>query len=388
MLVSIFREVSKACLGLTLVLALGFGGSAKAFAQSAELAVPADKDWQHDWTSMTFPAQLGGFERSAISQLEERQTNVAAQYAEPSSGSILTLYIYRPGNPSAAIWFDRALVAIGIAEEYGTVDLEEMKIGTFVPAGGTSASGQFGVLEVDGNFRSTGVALYRAGEWLVKLRISSRRLTVAQMDALLKETLTQLPALQGQPTGAAKSVIACEDTLEFGETRPVVTDLGTVAMGQAISVTAQQSAANGTTEQERAQGLRVADPSGVTYCREGQRNYEYNVFRPIGTDDRYTIAVRDAGFSIEVYPDIVGTALDTTENSTGTGDGDGDKNGDTVFAVRSATGLEITLHTPFRGLPNLGPASQSALQGPAIAKVNRPLSDDENPAVTLMVAPE
>ncbi len=371
-MVSILRTVSNLCLGLAGAVFL----TATAFAQPAELAVPANKDWQHDWTPMTFPARIGDFERDRISQIEERQTNVAGQYTDRENGTFLTLYIYRPGNASTAIWFDRALVAIGIAETYGTVDLDEMKIGTFVPNGGTAQSGQFAVLEVDGNIRSTGVALYRTGEWLVKLRISSPQMSVTQMDELLRETLTELPELTALDNGSAKFISACEDTLQFAETRPIESDLGAVALGQAIAVTAEQNVANGNFDDQAIEELSIEDRGGLNYCRQGDRNYEYNVYRPVGTDDRYTVAIRDAGFSIEVYPDLVATELNN------------DGSGDTAFTVRSATGLEIVLHTPFLGLPNLGPASQSALNGPVIAKVNRPLADDEDPTITLSVGQE
>lgn len=263
------------------------------------------------------------------------------------------------------------MIAIGIDEAYGTVDLDDMKIGTFTPAGGASESGQFAVLAVDGNFRSTGVALYRAGDWLVKVRISSRQLSVTRMDETLRANLMLLPVLDDLDSSQVPFLAECENSLEFADANAVESDLGMLAIGQAVSVTAEQNVEHGEMPDDEFADLGIEDRGSINYCREGQRGREFNIYRPVGTQDRYTVGVGDAGFSIEVYPDLVGTEIDS------------DGSGDTVYIVRSASGLDVKLHTPFRGLPNLNQVSQSATRGPTIASINRPLFDGDERRISI-----
>ena len=355
-------------------IAVGFAAvsGTLAHAQPAEVEIAADKDWEHAWTQMRFPAAIGEFERSSVTAFEERETNIAASYYHGSTDTILTLYIYRPGNPSTAIWFDRALIAIGAGEAYGAVDLEDMKIGTFVPAGGVKASGLSAVLAVDGNFRSTGVALYRAEEWLVKVRISSRRLSVAQMDSALKAILGQLPALDGIDPNPAQFVSEC-DAVPARSATAVEGDLGTIALGEAVALVAMQMPEEDRTTLEQSGSLE-ADPATLTYCREGPRSGQYNIFHPTDGSDRFTVALGDAGAGVDVYPDAVATELDAAS-------------GMTTYAVRSATGLKYILHTPYRGLPSIQQVGRS-LNGQVIATVTRPLEDGVGADISLSVAPE
>ena len=347
-----------ACAGAVLAFALGV---APAQAQPETIEIAADKDWQHQWTPMTFPARIDKFEREFIAAYEERETNISARYFDERSQTILSLYIYRPGNPSTAIWFDRALMAVGAGGTLGTVETEDEKIARFVPSGGTVASGLSAVLAASGGrYRSTGVALYRAGEWLVKVRITSAEQSVTQLSATLRKVLGDLPALEGVDTGAAQFVTPCDTPLVFGDSEPVPP-----TTGLAMSMVLMSDVVAALTE------VKGEGPSPDSYCREGDRNIQYNVYRPVGDNDRYSLVLGDSGASIEVFPFL---ALDNPERS------DADN---PTHLVSSSTGLETSFHTPFRGIPNIGPASRSAFEGPVYAKMNRRLSPDENPQITI-----
>lgn len=121
-------------------------------------------------------------------------------------------------------------------------------------------------------------------------------------------------------------------------------------------------------------GSLEADPATLTYCREGPRSRQYNVFRSTDGSYRFTVALGDAGRSVDVYPDAVATELDTTSAMT-------------TYAVRSATGLEYVLHTPYVGLPSVQQVGQS-LSGQVIATVTRPLEDGVGADISLSVTPE
>ena len=354
----LFRTVSVACVSL----AASAAWVAPAGAQPTQVSIPADRDWAHQWTPMTFPARIDGFEREAVTAYEERETNISARYFDTRTQTILSLYIYRPGNPSTAIWFDRALGAVGAGGSLGTIDREDQKISRFVPSGGSAPSGLSAVLKVEGGqYRSTGVALYRAGEWLVKVRITSGEQSVSQLDVSLREVLADLPALDGIGSDAAQFVTVCERPLAFGETAPVEPTM-TDALAMAFMADLTGALARGETDK-----VQVDAQSSVRTCREGDWNAQYNIYRTDGDASRYSLVMGDSGASIEVFP-LLG--LSQAEDRP-------------THAVSSATGLETKFHTPFRGLPNIGPASQSAFRGPVYVRVSRKLSEDESPRITI-----
>lgn len=338
--------------------------STPASAQLKEVSIAADKDWEHDWTAMKFPTRIGTFERTRILQFEERETNIAANYFEPATDTILTVYIYRPGNPIAPIWFDRALIAIGVfGKEYGTVDLDDLKIGSFVPNGGTVESGQMAVTKVNGRMKSTAVALYQAGEWLVKLRISSEKLNVDEMETLTKETLAGLPKLPNVSTHPAYFVTQCASLAEFGNGTVFEADGDAATLGL-TSAMMLGNFASMATQNHSAEAAK--------YCREGERARPYNIFRTEEAGSGYVIALGDGGASVEVLP-----LADTSPANGAPAEKD-------LHAIRSSTGLNTEYYMIFKGLPNPSQVS-GAYQSAPIARTSRPLGDEE-PEVELFVA--
>ncbi|MEM6475885.1 MAG: hypothetical protein AAF687_06935, partial [Pseudomonadota bacterium] len=252
--------------------------------------MPDNATWEHDWTEMEFPPNIGTFERMRVSAFEKRQTNVSASYYEQATSTFLTIYAYRPGNPNPAIWFDRTLVAINVrSDDFGKIDLDDLKVGTFVPPGGSVESGQYAVTKVQGRAISTAAAIYRAGEWLIKVRISSERLNVGELETLTKSTLAGLPALEDVSDNPAYFVEQCSNTVNYSRAEPVARG-GNEGMAAALMLA---SSLSGLDED--------AGPSKpVRLCREGPRAKEYNLFRPIDDSAGYTVAIGDAGSSIEV----------------------------------------------------------------------------------------
>ena len=60
----------------------------------------------------------------------------------------------------------------------------------------------------------------------------------------------------------------------------------------------------------------------------------------------------------------------------------GETNGSPSYQVRSANGLETTVHTAFSGMPTPEQAMEAVFDGPVLARINRPLGD-ENISVEL-----
>ena len=152
-----------------------------------------------------------------------------------------------------------------------------------------------------------------------------------------------------------------------------------------------------------------------TYCREGPRNNQLNLYRRIGITPAYSVAVGDAGFSIDVFPDTI-ELLSSGGNDEAAGSADIRDEDDRLddpstdasasypiaretttptpsqdepvtYAVRTADGLEYTFYTPYRGLPNLDQVSQS-VNGARLARASRPLKEGEEVNITLFTQPE
>jgi len=178
--------------GLFVALAL------PASAEPQEVEIAAETDWKHQWTPMRFPASLGDFKRDRIYQFQERESDISANYLDPA-GNLLSLYIYRPGLAEPAIWHDRALVSLGANDVMF----------------GSNESGALTVLTSKGAFRSTGVAIYSSGDWLIKVRLSSRGLDPEGLETLLREVLLALPEMPDYSEQKAYLIEPCLDTVEY-----------------------------------------------------------------------------------------------------------------------------------------------------------------------------
>jgi hypothetical protein len=241
-----------------------------------------------------------------------------------------------------------------------------MIVGTFAPAGGIANSGQYAVLKVDGNFRSTAVSLYQAGEWLVKLRISSQKLSVRRMDELLRSTLAQLPELGGVSENPAYFIADCETPLTFTQSLPFEDPKGDMALSLEASVRAMTVGIN---------SAENTDAAPDRYCREGPRSEQLNAYRANGSQDSYFVAVSDVGTGFAVFP----TKLYGAES--------GGASAVAAHAVQSSNGLITTIHRPFVGMPTIQQAANAVYQQPALGEVSRILGD-KSMVVTILNPPD
>lgn len=351
----------------SLLVAFAAGAGSVAYAQPAEIEVGANETWQHQWTAMEFPAELGAFERRRISEFRERQSNIGANYIEGQTGTVLSIYLYRPGNPSVAIWFDRALVAIGARtpeDGYGIADLEDLKIERFIPSGATSESGLLAVMKVEQGFQSTGVALYRAGDWLVKLRISSNRMNVSQLQRVLRATLASLPPIEGVSEREAYFVAPCTGSVDSPQAIPFNDPKGDGALAMEASLNLMQAQFHEGDMGPTAQ-----------YCRDGEPKGNFSVYHEDNDPNRYEIAVGDAGVSVSVFPQRLYGAEPGGASAVD------------VYAVQMGNDLSTRVFRPFIGLPSVELVSSTINQEGPLSAVSRPLGN-ENIEVTLYVDSE
>lgn len=330
-------------------------------AQPKPVEIAPDKDWEHTWTPMTFPARLGEFERSEVFQFQERESDISANYLD-AAGSVLSLYIYRPGVSDASIWHDRALVSLGANDVmFGTEGVQGKRSASFKPAGHDIESGILTVLTSNGDFRSTGVALYSHGNWLVKVRLSSRGLDPDGLEALLRELLTQLPDLDNYAAHPAYLIEACLDPMTYSNADRLRDDRTEAGLDSLMDVMVDLK------ELREATGLD--DAPYAQYCREGDGGAEGSIYRPIGMQDRYLIAFGDSGTSASVNP--AKTLEEVLKEE------DGVSNADKAhFAVSHSTGTHIRYFMPFHSLPQPNQAVQVVFGEQPILTADRPLGEE------------
>lgn len=330
-----------------------------ASAQPEAIAVDPDSDWQHRWTPMRFPASIGEFGRDAIYQFQERESDISANYLDPA-GNLLSIYIYRPGLAETPIWHDRALVSLGAndvmfgSNESGAA-IQGKRSASFAPAGSEIESGLLTVLTSKGAFRSTGVAIYTSGDWLIKVRLSSRGLDPDGLEALLRKVLSALPEMADYSEQRAYLIEPCLSTVEYATAKRLKDD--------GVAADTLTPLLNGLLP-----NMQPAARDNIKYCRIGDGGVEGSIYRPEGTGERYIVAMGDSGTSIEVRPQL---SLDEAVSASLEGSGESP-----VFFVSYTTALKIRHFMPFRSLPSPAQATRAVFREPAISTITRPLGNE------------
>lgn len=335
--------------GLFVALAL------PASAEPQEVEIAAETDWKHQWTPMRFPASLGDFKRDRIYQFQERESDIAANYLDPA-GNLLSLYVYRPGLAEAPIWHDRALVSLGANDAmFGSDGVQGKRSATFAPTGAKVESGLLTVLTSSGAFRSTGIAIYSSGDWLIKVRLSSRGLDPEGLEGLLREVLLALPEMPTYSGQDAYLIEPCLDTVEYTTAERLKNDgtgagsLAPVLNGPLLDVLPKPK-------------------NDAVYCRVGDGGNEGSIYRPDSAKERYIVAMGDSGTSVEVGPQMtLDEALASSLDETGESP---------VFQVSYTTALAIRHFMPFRSLPSPAQATRAVFKEPAISTITRALGDE------------
>jgi hypothetical protein len=263
-----------------------------------EIAAPAGAPWKHAQTGITLPSSLLGIARGAIDDNSSSEIDVFAGY-DNDQATVITLYVFRPALASVPMWFDRSESQVLMRDVYGNATPVAAPV-AFAPPGGKTASGLRRIyLPGKGPYKSTGLAIMPMGEWLVAVRISSQQFDAAALDAKLDEVIKAL----GWPRGvadadAAVPVVACATPIAYAKKAklkpPSMMD---ALLGATLSNIKP-------TDEEKAKAVPVI------WCREGPPQQKYAVYRSVGNDTGYTIAMGDAGRVIDVSP---GLALDSKD---------------------------------------------------------------------------
>ena len=349
--------VSRLCLA---GLLLTSGASVPALAEPATVEIAENADWSHQWTAMRFPAQWGDFSRQQIVQFQDRESDISARYSD-AAGTVLSIYIYRPGFASAPIWHDRALVAMGADDVmFGTDGVLGKRTATFAPNGSEIESGLLTVLTSNGDFRSTGLGIYQAGEWLVKLRLSSRRLDPEGLEELLRKVLSIAPKLEGYGETPAYLIEPCFDQVKYTIAERFKPQLGSDPFEGMSTVMMD------LVGREVAANIE-ADSPDQTYCREGAGGSEGSIYRQPGSQDSYIIAFGDSGTSAHAGPALSLDAILSKE--------DPEAVQKTHFTVTYSTATHKRMFMPFASLPQPNQAGRAVLMEKPVVTSKRPLKN-------------
>lgn len=300
----------KALLGAA-VTAIVLAGPASA--QPTPIDVAANATWMHDTAKVRFPPEIDGFRRSRVQDFGDQRLDVGATYFEESSGTTATIYLFRVAEPDVSLWHDRALISIRPHDLLGTPDHSSAVTAAFAPPHSANASGLLTVLPLSGrSMRSTALAVFPQGRWLIKVRMSSQGLDPAQLGARVAPFLAALPIdpfVPAAPEAAAPAAAAmapCDEGVTFASATRAARAKSAVMLALAMNEAAADAV------RDALPALRADKTPGqapAPLCRDAASQPGYGVYRRIGVADQYLIGFGDAGISAAIGKDRVVQSL-------------------------------------------------------------------------------
>lgn len=284
-------------------------------AQSPKQVVPtaADQPYRHPHSGIALPTALEGIARTQAEQLGDNELDVIVNYTTPDNGEVITLFIYRDVLRAMPVWFDRAVFAAkNRSQLFGTVT-PALSAAAFTPPGHSQPSGLIATWATEKSYRSTGVAMFTSGDWLVKLRYSSRSIAPEALEARMNAVLAAitLPAVpqSDRPTALVQP---CTEPLAFRKKARLVRTSSDDRISAALVAGMMASTEN------RGNGNEAGKPPVFSlWCRDPGQAEQQPVYRADEAKDHYLIAVSDAGRGVVVRPDLSGLIRGSDRNRWG-----------------------------------------------------------------------
>jgi hypothetical protein len=276
------------------VAAFALAAGPAALADGRPLDVPAGKGWQHAQSGLILTAQLGELQRTKLEDLSQSELDVAATFWAPDKSTYATIYIYRPGLSDPAVWFDRSQLAMAHNGNY-SLGVPSGPVTRFATPGSAVQNGLRVTHAMAGKpTGATALAMAPIGEWLVAIRLTSDTRDGAGVDAVMTDVINKIrwPAKAGSAV-VPNPVQPCTTPIKFKKAKILKPDLGQSLLGATLSMMANDVAAK-----EEKEG-----PPPV-FCLEGTGSADYSVYRPVGTNDRYVMALGDGGIAASVFPQL------------------------------------------------------------------------------------
>jgi hypothetical protein len=227
--------------------------AAAAYAGSAAPAAAQGNRWRHEESGISLPRTIGDM---SLSREQDASGggghDVVLRYAEGNEP--VTVFVYRASYPNAAIWFERVRIAMNmLAGAAG----QAANPRTFSLGGGAVPNGLREEISLPAG-GATGVAIAQAGEWLVKVRITSNRLSSAALAERMDRILGAVQFARAVPAPHPLVVPgACGDAPAMRGRRIVSVDQGMQA----------RAAVFGLVAFGEARGLRGLAAQPSAWCR-------------------------------------------------------------------------------------------------------------------------
>ncbi|PCD02916.1 hypothetical protein COC42_00250 [Sphingomonas spermidinifaciens] len=267
---------------------------------AALVAVPATAkaDWVHKPTGLRVPDAIGDDFRKGETRdaSDGKQANIWVQYGTDEDAA--TLYVYRSAYPDAGLWFHRTEAAMR-----GNVGLS----GDLPPPwevtlfGAAAPNGLRQVYTLDGRtkgFRSTALLIVNHGEWLIKVRLSSRSLDAQALDGRLDRFVAAMRLGKADDNPLAH-IAECEGAAPPATISTPVTDtaeqMRTLVEGGALA----QMAARGASGPAK-------DDSGWCRVRDDRLAPIATVFRE-RDGANWVMLIGDSGIAAATRPTLIDT---------------------------------------------------------------------------------
>lgn len=279
-----------------------------------ELPVPPGKGWGHAATGIALMPHIAGLSRTGLTDLGTQELDIAAQYEEPTQQTALTIYLFRPALESVPVWFDRSATAIELRRDFGAPTAAMAPTAFARPGSIVTDSLRAVWVPTKGPYRATALAVMPVGDWIVAVRISSKALDAAPLDAKLDAVLAGIRFPKDTAPGpVAVPVAPCPTSLDFKHAdlvKPEMTDILLTSVMTAARFT-------GDDERKKQDGTDAAAEAPLPpLCRDGTPTLQYGVYHRPDQTDGYLLAVGDAGRTVSVSAGLAALTGSTSYSVT------------------------------------------------------------------------
>lgn len=281
-------------IGRTILAAMGvlLAASPAAAQTRPAIEMPAGRDFRHAHSDVRLPAELAGMTRGQGNASDAEQLDLSVRYVAPDGSEFATVFMTRVQIGSMPLWFDRAVTAITISNPRGAPLMAGSPEAFALPGQSVaSAMAASFTLGDAGEYRTTALMLAPVGEWMVKVRLTSKRTDATATLARVRELAGALRwprRIDGLV--AAAPIADC--------TTRLAVDSAARAIEENAEARMQRMILAGALSQAAGEARRPATP--VAWCRHASSDPAIALYGIQESADSYLVALSDSGIALRV----------------------------------------------------------------------------------------
>lgn len=254
--------------------------------------------YTHAPAGVTVPAALDGLPRAAAVNMGDTPfVDVGLEYSSPDRKEVTSVYVFRLAIGSPEVWFDRALFAVAVNKQLGTV--RPAPIEMFVAPGARVPNSLRDILAIEGgSMRSTAVAMVPVDGWMVTLRLSSATLDKDALRGRLERTIAAITWPSFAKARPTYPMTPCAEPLNITKPAQPAKAGSDASMAAAMLDALVASAAAKRPDESEGQ----AKP--VRWCRDAFTTGGTGIYRRNEEKDNYILALGDGGIGMTVGPSL------------------------------------------------------------------------------------